>query len=79
MKTVESESREYPLALDASTSSSTVYVRKDIQEIDKDGEVFYKYTEEQWPREDWEKTNIPEINKKIDLLMMMMLESEGIL
>lgn len=83
MNVVRSESGEYPVLLDTVTSKTTVFVRKNVQEIEKEDEggtrTFYRYTEEQWPRQEWDSKHLPEVSKKVDLLMMMMLESEGIL
>ena len=84
MRVVQSESGEYPVLLDAVSSRTTVYVRKNVEEVtkeDDEGETrtFYTYTEEQWPKAEWQAKHLPELSEKVDLLMRMMLESEGIL
>lgn len=84
MKVVQSESGEYPVLLDATSSRTTVYVRKNVEEVTReDGEgetrIIYKYIEEQWPRAEWQEKHLPELSEKVDLLMIMMLESEEIL
>ncbi len=83
MKVVQSESGEHPVLLDAVSSRTTVYVRKNVEEVTKEDDegtrTIYKYTEEQWPLAEWQAKHLPELSEKVDLLMMMMLESEGIL
>jgi len=84
MISVKSESAESPSVIDATSSKDTVYVRKNIIKSVKahdDGTEYdwYEYAEEQWPRTEWEKKQIPELNSKVDTLMMLVLESEGLI
>ena len=84
MIVVQSESGSYPILLDTVSSKHTVYVRKNVKEVQKEDEdgtlrTWFKYDEEQWPKDEWQATHLPEMSEKVDLLMMMMLESEGIL
>jgi len=50
----ESESIIKPLEVDETSSEVYVYVRKDIEEVEKEDEKVFHYIEQKIKKEDWE-------------------------
>jgi len=50
---IKAESKDKPSMIDESTSEVYVYVRKDIEEFEREEETFYSYLEQKIKKEDW--------------------------
>lgn len=81
MKIVQSESGELPLAVDETSSPTTVYVRESIEEYTRTDEsgcsvTGYRYTEKQYTKEEW--NDIQMANYVVDLeYRLVLLETQG--
>ncbi len=68
MKTVKSESGHYPKLLDTETSATTVYERENVVEIEREGQIYYQYTERQYEVGEW-------LQKRLPLMLMSRIEA----
>lgn len=81
MKILQSESGEIPLAIDETSSPTTVYVRENVEECQREDErgvavTGYQYTEKQYSKKEWEDVQIANyvINLEYNLVL---LETQG--
>jgi len=63
MRTVQSESVDYPSLLDTNSSESTIYERSDIVPVEREGQTYYRYTEHQYSFSEWLRKNVPQITQ----------------
>ncbi len=65
MRTVQSESVDYPSLLDTNSSESTIYERSDIVPVEREGQTYYRYTEHQYSVSEWLKIRVPEMESRV--------------
>ena len=78
MKIRKSESSTMPDEIDENSSNTTVYVRENIQEIertDDDGNIktVYTYDEKQFSKDEWEMEVLKRKNSELETLINAML------
>ena len=78
MKIRKSESSTMPDEIDENSSNTTVYVRENIQEIertDDDGNIktVYTYDEKQFSKDEWEMEVLKRKNSELEILINAML------
>ncbi len=76
MRTVQSESVDYPSLLDTNSSESTIYERSDIVPVERDGQTYYRYTEHQYGVSEWLQQRVPQIKEDLGAISPLLLYAD---
>ena len=84
MKILQSKSGEMPLAIDETSSPTTVYVREDVEEYTREDEQGstvsgYRYTEKQYSKREWEEIQLADYVIGLEYKLVLLETQGGIL
>jgi hypothetical protein len=76
MRTVQSESVDYPSLLDTNSSESTIYERSDIVPVEREGQTYYRYTEHQYSVSEWLQQRVPQIKDQLGAMAPLIIKAD---
>jgi hypothetical protein len=77
MRTVQSESVDYPSLLDTNSSESTIYERSDIVPVEREGQTYYRYTEHQYSIGEWLRKRLPLMQQKMEDMEASLVKTDA--